>query len=162
MFDCFSSFKAIHTGELPTVPGNDCPFVEDPHRAQSVPLRDLEVVRIVGRSQLHGPGAEFRSNGFVGHDRDFPLDERQQHGTTDQIPVSSVLGVHRNRRIAQHGLGPGSGHSHSPINIDKWVGDVHHLAHVFLVFDLDLGDSGLTAWAPVDDAVSPVYEAIVV
>ena len=74
------------------------------------PRRDLEVGGVVRRGHLHRPGAEGGVDRRVADDGDLPAHQRQAQGAPDQPPVALVVGVHRHRGVAEHGLRPGGGH----------------------------------------------------
>ena len=80
---------------------------EDPDLRQAVPLSDLVVVEVVRRRDLQAPGAELLVDVGVADDRDLAFGERQHDALADQMPVALVLGVHRDRDVAEHRLGPG-------------------------------------------------------
>ena len=84
--------------------------VHDGGHRQVVPQADLEVVGIVGRGHLDRAGAELRIYVAVGDDHDVALQERVRKRGADQVPVALVVGVHRDRGVAEHGLDPGGRH----------------------------------------------------
>jgi hypothetical protein len=87
---------------------------EDVQGRERVARRHLVVVEVVGRGDLHAPGAEFRVHVLVGDDRDRPPGEGQDDLSADQMPVALVIGMDRYRHVSQHSLGAGSGHHHRP------------------------------------------------
>ena len=81
-------------------------FVHHVDLRQVVAQAGLEVVGIVRRRDLHRAGAELGiGEDVVGDDRDLAIHQRQQHFLAVQMPVALVAGVHRDRGVAQHGLG---------------------------------------------------------
>ena len=91
------------------VRGDHAVLVQDGEAGQVVAAADLEVVRVVGRGHLDRAGAERGVHVLVGHDRDAPAGQRQLHRLADQVRVARVVRVHRDRGVAEHGLGPGGG-----------------------------------------------------
>ena len=69
--------------------------------------------------------------------------------------------MHRDGGVAEHGLGPGGG-DHDGLVTVATVADRGELALVVAVVDLDVGQRGQAARAPVDDAFGPVDQAVVV
>ena len=141
------------------VRGDHAVLVQDGQAGQVVPAADLEVVRVVRRGHLDRAGAERRVDVLVGDDRDAPAGQRQLHGPADQVGVALVVGVHRDGGVAEHGLGPGGGDHDGVVTVA--VADRDELAVVVAVLDLDVGQRGQAARAPVDDALGPVDQAVV-
>ena len=118
------------------VHGDDAALVHDREARQAVPLADLEVVRVVRRRHLDRAGAERRVDVLVGDDRDAPAGQRQLDLGADQVPVALVVGVHRDRGVAEHRLGPGGGDHDRVVAVA--VPDRDQLAVVVGVLDLDV------------------------
>ena len=78
----------------------------------------------------------------------------------DQVPVALVVGVHGDRGVAEHRLGPGGGDHDRVVAVA--VADRDQLALVVGVLDLDVGERGQAARAPVDDALGAVDQPVVV
>ena len=121
---------------------------------------DLEVVRVVRRGDLDRAGAEGRVDVRVGHDRDVPAGEREFDGLADEVLVSLVVGVDRHGGVAEHGLGPRRRHHDAVVTVA--VADGDQLAVVVGVVDLDVGQRGEAARAPVDDPLGAVDQPVVV
>ena len=83
--------------------------IEHADLRQVVPLADLEVVEVVRRRDLHRAGALLRIGVVVADDRNAAADQRQDRGLADQVLELLVVGMHRDRDVAQHGLGPRGG-----------------------------------------------------
>jgi len=140
--------------------GDDAALVHDGQARQRVAAADLEVVRVVRRGDLDRAGAELRVHVRVGHHGDAPAGQWQLDLAPDQVRVPLVIGVHRDRRVAQHGLGPGGGDHNGVIAVA--VPERDQFAVGVGVVHLDVGQRGEAARAPVDDALGPVDEAVVV
>jgi hypothetical protein len=141
------------------VRGDHAALVHDHHAGQLVPPADLEVVRVVRRGDLDRAGAELRVHVRVGDHRDAPAGQRQPDLAADQVAVPRVVGVHGHRGVAEHGLHPGGGHHDRVVTVA--VPDRDQLALVLGVVDLDVGQRGHAARAPVDDPLGPVDQAVV-
>ena len=139
--------------------GDHAALVHDGQVRQVVALADLEVVRVVRRGHLDRAGAERRVDVLVGDDRDAAAGQRQLDLGADQVPVALVVGVHGDRGVAEHRLGPGGGDHDRVVAVA--VADRDELALVVGVLDLDVGQRGQAARAPVDDPLGPVDQAVV-
>ena len=143
------------------VRGDHAVLVHDGEHGQVVAAADLEVVRVVSRGDLDRAGAEGRVDVRVGHDRDPPPGERQLDG--------------RCRRGAEYRSSSGwtaTAVSPSMVSarvvattmrvIPVAVADRDELAVVVGVVDLDVGQRGEAARAPVDDPLGAVDQPVVV
>lgn len=139
---------------------DDRVLVHDGKARQTVPLADLEVVRVVRGRDLDGARAELGVDVLVGDDRDAAAGERQLDLLADQVLVAVVLRVNGNSRVAQHRLGTGRRDDDGVLALAVPDGD--ELAVVVLVLDLDVRDGRETARTPVDDALGPVDQLVVV
>ncbi len=140
--------------------GNDAAAVHDRQVRQTVPLPDLEVVRIVGRGDLDRAGAERGVDVRIGHDRDAPAGQRQLDLDTDQVAVTVVVGMDGDPGVAEHCLGPGR--HHDDRRLTAAVPDRDQLTVVIAVLDLDVRQRGHAPWAPVDDPLGAVDQSVVV
>ena len=125
---------------------------------QVVPLADLEIVEVVRGRDLHRAGALFRIGIFVGDDRNAPADQRQDHMClADEMRVALVIGMHRDRDVAEHRLGP----RRRDDDVGRRIVGVERLAleriaqvpEVTLHLDLlhfEVGDRGEQLRVPVD------------
>ena len=93
--------------------------------SQLVPLADLEVVEVVRRRDLHRARALLGIGILVGDDRDLAPDQRQRHlgAGLHQRRVALVLGMHGNRRVAQHRLRPRGGDDDVVLVVARHLGD---------------------------------------
>ncbi len=102
------------------------------------------------------------STWVVGDDRDLHVDDGQQHGAADQVPVALVVGVHGDGGVAQHRLDPGGGDDDRLRGIvERAVADGHQFTGILRVLDLDVGQRGVTPRAPVDDPLRAVDQPVV-
>ena len=84
-------------------------------------------------------------------------------GSTTVAPikrlVALVVRMHGDARVAEHRLGPRGGHDDVVDPADRLlerIAQVPQVAVDVLVLDLDVGQRGRAARAPVDDAVAAV------
>ena len=76
---------------------------DDRHR-ELVSLADLEIVGIVRRRDLDDAASERWIDVLVGDDRDPDVGDRNQDVAPDEILESLVVGVNRERNVAEHRL----------------------------------------------------------
>ena len=74
---------------------------------QIVTLAHGVVIEVMRGRNLDAAGTELGIHVIIGNDRDAPPSEGQVDGLSYQIAVALIIGVDRNRRIAQHGFGTG-------------------------------------------------------
>ena len=104
----------------------------------------------------------------VGDDGNGPSRERQREFPADEFPVALVVGMGRDRGVAQQGLrarrrdfdiafgGAGSRPLH------EGIADVVHGAALVLVLHLVVGEGGAAGRAPFDEILAPVDETALV
>ena len=126
---------------------------------QAVSLAYLVIVAVMGRGHLQGAGTELHLGMLVEDQRDDPVSQRQPDADPGQVTVALVIGMHRHTGIAEHGLGPGSGHHHVARAIGIGIAHMVELALGVLVLDLVVGQGCLAAGAPVDNIVAFVDQA---
>src|SRR5690606_2663696 len=142
------------------VGGDDRVLVHDRDGGQVVAAADLEVVRVVRRGHLDRAGPELGVDVLVGDDRDRAVGQRQLDQLADQVPVALGVRADGDGRVPGHRLGTGRGDGDGVVPVAVLHGD--ELAVVVLVLDLDVGDRGQAARAPVDDALGAVDQLVVV
>ena len=129
---------------------------------QAVTATDFKIVDIVGRGHLEGAGAKLPLHMGIKNNGDLPVGQGQAHRLFRQGVVAFVRGMHRHRGIAEHGLGPGSGHHQITVTNGIGIADMVELAGGGFVLHLQIGQGGTAAGTPVDDVVSPVDEPLVI
>ncbi len=124
-------------------------LVEHVDARQRVAVADLEVVEVVRRRDLHRARALVRIGIFIGDDRNFAADQRQDHVLADEIRVALVLGMHGNAGIAQHRLRPRGGDDDERLGIGgieiPALDRIAQIPQVALDLDLlhfEIGDRG--------------------
>ena len=117
---------------------------DDLDLGEVVPPSDLEVVRVVRRSHLQRAGPDRGVDVLVGDDGHLALDQRDDRAPADQLPVTLVAGVHRDRRVAEQRHGPDRGDRHVTAADERVVDVVHDVLDV-AVLDLEIRDRGEAA-----------------
>ncbi len=147
---------------LPACRAHVSGLVDHLHDLKVMPPADLEVVGVVSGGHLQNPGAEIQRNVAVPDHRDLPVHEREEDHLPYAITITLIIGVHRERRVPQHRLGPGGGDDQEfPAPVDG-VPDVIEVPRVILVFHFQVGEGGLAPGAPVDDVIAAVDQAVAV
>ncbi len=115
------------------------------------------------RCHLDRAGTELGIDMVVGDDRDAATGQRKLDLGADEVCVTIVVRMHRDRGVAEHRLGPGGRDDDAVVRVvDAAVPDRDELALVLAVLDLDVGQRSQAARAPVDDALRAVDETVVV
>ena len=68
--------------------------------------------------------------------------------------------MHSDGGVAEHGLWTGGGDGELATAIFERIVQIVELALVFFVLNLDVRDRGLAMWAPVDDVIALVDQAL--
>ncbi len=125
--------------------------VEHVDQRQVVAAADLEIVEVVRRRDLDRAGALLRIGIFVGDDRDAAADQRQDRVLADEMAVALVVGMHRNRGVAQHGLRPRGRDRDERVGqpLNRIV-EVPEVALRLDLLHLEVGDGGEQLRVPID------------
>ncbi len=134
-----------------------------------MPLADLEIVEVVRRRDLHRATALLGIGIFVGDDRNFPPDQRQDHVLADQRLVALVVRMHRHRGVAEHGLRPRGGDDNECCRIfgvERLALDrIAQVPEVALGLDLhhfQIGNRGQQLGVPIDQPLVLVDQPLAV
>ncbi len=158
-----ASLEAVHAVELRSGVDDPALGVQDGDHRQLVSYPDFEVVRVVCGRDLDGAGAEFGVHVLVGDDSHRPVHERVRQAGTDQMAVALVVGMDRDRGVAQHRLDPSGGHHDVGLRVlQRAVPEGHQLTVDVLVVDLEVRDRRLEHRRPVDQPLGLIDQARVV
>ena len=135
---------------------------EDADRLQAMALADLVVVEVVCRSDLDRAAAELRVDVLVGNDRDGASGKRQLDALADHRAIALILGMHRDRHVAQHGLRTRGRHADRTLAVRERIAQLPELAVFFRGVDLEVGDCGAEHRVPVHQTLAAVDEAFLV
>ncbi len=160
--DLAPRIEAVHPGVGACLVGHQAAIVDHNHARQAMVLRDLEVGRVVRGRHLHRARAEPAIHQFIGHHGDLTVHQRQHHGLPDQVRVTLVIGMDRHGRVAQHRLRARGRDDHSRATTWFRVADMPEVAGMLRVLDLEVGEAGLAARAPVDHPGAAVDQALLV
>ena len=136
--------------------------IEHINKRQVVPLADFKVVEVVRRRDLDRAGAFFRIGVVVADDRNAPADQRQDRGLADQMFQPLVLRMHRDRDVAEHGLGPRRRHDDEFVAAFDRIFDVPEIALGLDLLHFEIGDRGFQLRVPIDQPLVLVDEALAI
>ena len=129
-------------------------------------LTDLEVRLVVRGRDLQHAGAKLNIDVLIGHDRQMRLvlhRQRPNRVFADQMPITRILRVHRNGRVARDRLRPRGR------NLQPRVRFLHHLhleikelAVLLFHNHLFIREGGQTFRAPVHHAFAAIDKAFLV
>ena len=136
--------------------------IEHADLRQIVPLADLEIVEVVRRRDLHRAGALLRIGVVVADDRNAPADQRQDRVLADQVLELFVIGMHRDRDVAQHGLRPRRRDDDELVGALDRIFDVPEMTAHLDLLHLEIGDRGQKLRVPVDQPLVLVDQAVVI
>ena len=146
-----------------------CLDVEHVHERQIVAPAHLEIVEVVGRSDLDRASALLRIGIFVGNDRNAPSDQRQNDVLPDESRVAFIVRMHGDRCVAEHGFGSRCGDRDERRRIVrveddtlKRIADVPQMPLHLDLLHLEVGDGREQIGVPVDQPLVLVDEALAV
>ena len=112
--------------------------VDRPHALGFVAPADLEIVEVMRGGDLDRARALFGIGIFVGDDGDQAADQRQANMAADEMLIARVVGVDRDRGVAQHRFGARGGDRQPLAGLLALV--VHH--RIFEVVEAPIGIPG--------------------
>ena len=139
--------------------------VENVDERQLVPAPHLEVVEVVRGCDLDRAGALLRIGIFIGDDCNAPADQRQNGVLADELPVALVLGMYRNRHVAEHGLGTRGRHCDEGCGVVRIearaferIADVPQMPLHLDLLHFEVGNGGEEFRVPIDEPLVLVDE----
>ena len=162
--DRLAGLVSVTADELATGGVDPRLLVQHGDGRKPVALRDLVVVRIVGRRDLDRARPEGPLDVLVGNDRQAPPEEREDRVPTDERAVPIILRVDRDCRVAEERLGASGGHADPGAGIGRAVialqvvADRPERARLVAVDVLEVADRRQAARAPVDQRLAAVDE----
>ena len=135
--------------------------MHDVHHFQSMPLPDLEIRFVVGRSHFEHAGSERHVDMRVADDRNLRPGERTHRVLADEASITRIIRMHRDGSVAHQRLRPRRG------DLEKRAGFLRHLVAHDVKFalgglhdDFLVAQRGLRHRAPVDHALAAVDEPL--
>ena len=161
--DAFACLEAVQTlVARRRVVVDACVGGEDVHPPESVAFSRLVVVEIVGGSDLHAAAAEGGVDHCVRDHRNAAVDEGQIDHPADERSIALVLGMHRDRAIAEHRLRSGGRDHQARASVGERVADMPEVAVFLFRHHFEIGDGGTEHGIPVHEAAAAVDEPLVV
>ena len=121
-------------------------------------LSYLEVIRVMGGSNLYYTGTKLSVYISICNDRNHAVYDRKHYALTDQVLISLIFGMNGYSGITKHCLRTGGCKgqklrgARSTVIVHDGVLDVPEMTCLLLIFYLSIGDGGVTYRTPVDDA----------
>ena len=137
-------------------------FIQHINQRQAVPLADLVIVEVVRRRDLDATGSEFLVDVVIRDDRDGAAGQRQFQFETDQVRVTLVARIDRDRGIAQQCFRTRGGDHHVTFAVGARITDVPELSVFLFRHDFEVGQGGVQHGVPVDQAFAAVDQLVVV
>ena len=122
----------------------------------------LKVVGVMGRGDLHHACTELNIHIIIGNHGNLSMHDGQDQSLAYHIFITLVIGVHRHGCIAQQGLRSGGGQLQVAAAVLKGIAQVPEVTGLILVLHLCVRDRGQAVGAPVNDALTPVNQALIV
>jgi len=119
-------------------------------------LTNLEIVGVMRRSDLDHTGAKLRIDEIIGHNSDFPIENRQDGSFADVFLIAFIFGIDCQCGVTQHCLRPGSGADQVLILTFELVFDIPEMGILALVFNFIIRQRGLATGAPIDNIAPAV------
>ena len=135
--------------------------VDDREDRQVRALRCRVIVLVVRRRHLDRAGAERAIDERVGDDRNLAPDERQLDHLADEVRVALVVGMNRDRGVAEHRLGP-RGRDDNLAAADHGILDLPQRAGFLDDIDLEVRHHRLARRIPVDHPLGAEDQALFV
>ena len=125
-------------------------------------LTNQEVIRVVGRSDLHHTSTEFRVSVFVPYDWDWLVQDWQDNILTNQVFITVIIWVNRYGSIPKHSLRTCRCYFKGTWTVFQHVVHVVEGTFDILVNNLDIRKGCTSFWIPVDDKFTTVDPALLV
>ena len=107
---------------------------------QAAALANLVVVRVVGRSDFYNARSLFHIGVLVADNRNYLVEQRQNHVAAVQVLISFVVLVDGNGGITEHCFGTGCRDFKELACLLNLVENVPEVAVLFLILNLRVGN----------------------
>ena len=170
----FACFAELHAGIRAARCGDFSVLAHDVYNRQVMAFAQFVVVEVVRRRYFQATRSELTVHVGIGDDRNFSPEQRQNSELAVSKSPAFVLRMHGHSRIAQQRLRTrGGNHQRSvfarcrifhrrAIGLNDSVTQVPEVAFSILWNHFQVRERGLTARAPVDDALPAVNESVLV
>ena len=141
--------KAIHPFEAPRLGIHRAVLAHHRDLSQPVTLPNREVIGVMSWCDLDAASAELLLHVIVGNDRDLTTRKRQIQGLTNQMGVALIAGVHRHRRVAEHGFWARCGHFEMALTTAERIAEMPEITIHFLHLHLQVTHRGTRSRTPI-------------
>src|SRR6476620_12327259 len=139
-------------------------MIEDRQTGKLMPFTRFIVVKVMGRRDLDRTGAEFEVNeDSVADDGNIAPRQRETDFLPNEMSMAWIIGMHGDRRIAQHRFWPrGGDHQRSTGIVRERIADVKELPLHVLMFDFNVGQGRQAARTPIDQPFAAIDQSLLV
>ena len=155
-----AALHEIHTGIFACLFIHEAVVGHDVDNRQVVSESYFKVVRVVRRGNFNRTGSLVHFCVRVGNNRDFTSDDGNHNGLSDYVLVAFIIGVNGNGGIAGNRFGTGGCDLNIAAPVLERIFEVPEIAVVLFIFNLGVGNRGLTVRTPVDDPFAPVNQSL--
>ena len=120
------------------------------------------VVRVVSGSNFNYARTELDINIFIGNNRYFPMNDRENKRFADDILIALVIGVDSNGSIAEHGLRSCGGKLNIAASVLERIAKMPEMTCLILILDLSVRDGGAAVRAPVYHSLALIDESFII
>ena len=160
--DRLSRFHSVHSGVLAPFGFNVSVIGKGVNYLKVMPQTDLEVIRIMSRSNLNTACSEVHFNIFIRNDGNLPVDDRQNKRFADNILVSLVVRVDGNGSITEHCLRSCCCKLEVTASVLERIAKMPEVTCLILVFNLSVGDRSQTVRTPVYYTLATVDKSFII
>ena len=159
-YDFLSGLQSVHACKSACLFIHCAVIIHHANTGQVMSQPNLEVIRVMCRCNFYNTGTKFSVNIFIRNDGYFLIQNGNDTGLADQVLISFICGMYRNRSIAQHGFGSGGCQSQLFIRTNNGVIDMIKMPCHINVLYLCVGNCSLTLRTPVDNLFPAVNIAL--
>ena len=135
----------------------------DIDHGEAVAQPHLVVVEIVGRCDLHAPAAEGRVHVAVADHGNLAVGQRQAQPLADQVTITLIFGMHRDRGIAQQGFRTRRGDDQElAAAVAERIAQMPETALFLHGNDFEVRKRRLQHGIPIDEPLAPINEALAI
>ena len=159
---CLTAGKTVHSCILV------CHFIHrtirmhtDRH-CQMIFFRQSKVIRIMCRCTFHNRRTKGHVDIIIRHDWQFFPIGRVNNVHSDDVLITYILRMYKNRLIRKHGFRTGGRNHQLFSGFHYLIFEIVHRTFNFLVNNLNIGKCCFSLRIPVDDTLSLIYQTIIV
>ena len=160
--DGFARFVSVHSGVLRVVVRDFRVGSKAYFHGEVLSSADFKVVRVVSGSDFNAACTLVKLSVLVAYYRNASSNERKSYVFADEVLISFVVRVYRNRSISEQCFRTcGSNLNESAAAYER-ITDVPEVAVLLAVVNLGVGDGCFAVRTPVDDSLAAIDESLFV